>query len=210
MRSKRFRLYFLIFTFGVVLALSFVYTANLRAEEPCLQGKTSAWRSGDPLGEWTYHVLVHWESEGAGPEEFFILLGLEECSCVCDRFEAAFAETIGYSMNEPGISTGNSADLYVHYRGEFSCDGFPGTPAVPVIRVTPFPDPNGPGPSGTGEIVFHANWPPEPTVDPPGAYLMMQTPAGSCVGALDGVLPGCRCATPVRRESWSDTKKRFR
>ncbi|MBN1826617.1 MAG: hypothetical protein JW958_10140 [Candidatus Eisenbacteria bacterium] len=211
MRSKRFRTYFLLLTFGLMLALSLAYSRNLRAEEPCIQGKMEAWRSGDALGEWTYRILLHWEVGGAvGPDEFLILLGLESCPCVCERFQVAFPDTVGFSMNEPGMSTGNHTDLYVHYTGEFDCRGFPGAPGVPAIRIAPLPDPNGPGPKGTAEILFHANWPPESSPDSPGAYLMMRTPGGAFSGSLEGLLPVCRCLNDVRKESWSSTKKRFR
>jgi len=211
MRSKHYRNHFLLFTFGLLLALAFAYARNAAAAEPCLQGKSQVWRSGDPLGEWTYRVLLHWETGGEeGPEEFFLLLGLEGCGCACERFQAGLPDTVGFSLSETGISTGNNADLYVHYRAEYSCDGFAGTPAVPALRIVPYPDLNGPGRSGTAEILFHANWAPAGSGDPSAEALLMATPEGVCAGTLDGFLPECRCVNRVERESWSKTKRRFR
>jgi hypothetical protein len=159
------------------------------------------------VGLYKYTVSVTWDVGRHDPSHLDVLIGLQDCACVCDNRLFKFASPAGSST---GI---NAADVCtVPYIGSYVCKGDPsikGLTTGPAIKFEPNEASCSTDETGTGTFVFYSPFPPSPFEVTPNA-IAIKHGFDTCFGSLSGSVPVCECAVPTQGASWGQLKSFYR
>ncbi len=178
---------------------------------PCqqLSAQVAVSNAVDPgfVGLYKYTITVAWNVGSHDPSHVDLLIGLNDCSCICDPRLFKFA-TIA------GVSTGVNASggCQVPYAGLYACKGDPsirGTTTGPAIKFTPDETLCSTDETGSGTFVFYSPLPPGASQVSPNAIAIKHGTA-TCYGPLVGPLPICDCSVPAQAASWGRIKDIYR
>jgi len=185
-------------------AQSIVYT-------PCQQltAQVAVSSSLDPgfVGLYKYTVTLTLNVGTHDPSHIDVLIGLNDCSCICDPRLFKFAAVAGVST---GVNA--SGGCQVPYAGSYVCKGDPsikGTTTGPAIKFIPDETLCSTDEMGSGSFVFYSPLPPGAAQVVPNA-IAIKHGTSTCYGPLVGPLPICDCTVPTQATSWGKIKDIYR
>ncbi|MCK4547534.1 MAG: hypothetical protein KAW17_08855 [Candidatus Eisenbacteria sp.] len=176
------------------------------------------------MGLWKYCIDVTWNSGSHGLSHLDVVLGLAECTWICDGFCFGVHNPAGSSTSpeedvlpemmdgvDPPRGDSESDACVVYYVAEFLCGGDPSVPGVaePLVKYEPIDGECEPGKLGVGTYCFYTDWPPA-QVYVPNSMLIVKAGQTVCFGELTGYLPTCSFPSTTESESWGMLRYRFR
>jgi len=178
---------------------------------PCQQisAQVAVTSSTDPgfVGLYKYTVTVAWNVGTHDPSHVDVLIGLNDCSCVCDPRLFKFAAVAGISTGVNG-----SGGCQVPYAGSYVCKGDPsiqGTTTGPAVKFVPDETLCSTDETGSGSFVFYSPLPPGAS-QVSGNAIAIKHGTATCYGALVGPLPTCDCSVPAQAATWGRLKDIYR
>ena len=196
----------------LVTALGFTSTAEAQTSHPpcpALSAQcTAQWVSTGPYaGLYKYTLTLTWDVGVHDPSHLDILVGLDNCLCVCDprlfRFPAPAGTSTG--VNGAGPCT-------VPYTGAYVCKGDPSikdTNTGPAVKFSPDETLCSTDEAGSGTFVFYSPLPPSPNDIQPDA-IAIKHGLDTCYGPILGSLPMCDCSVPADNTTWGKVKSYYR
>jgi hypothetical protein len=158
-------------------------------------------------GLFKYTITVAWNVGSHDPSHVDLLIGLNDCVCICDPRLFKFAAVAGLST---GVNSGGTCQ--VPYTGEYVCKGDPSikdTVTGPAIKFNPNETLCSTDETGTGTFVFYSPLPPGNSQVSDHAIAIKHGNA-TCYGPLVGPLPICNCSVPTQAASWGKLKDIYR
>ena len=197
-----------------LLALTVGAAREARAQivhTPCAylsaQSTAQSVTSGPYAGQYKYTITITWDVGVHDPSHLDVLIGLNNCVCVCDPRLFNFPSPAGTStgINAAGACT-------VPYVGAYKCKGDPsirGTVTGPAIKFDPDETLCSTNEAGTGTFVFYSPLPPSPIDIQPDA-IAIKHGLDTCYGPIVGTLPMCDCSVPTSAVTWGQIKGTYR
>jgi hypothetical protein len=136
-----------------------------------------------------------------------VLIGLNDCACVCDPRLFKFGLPAGSST---GVNGGGSC--LVPYTGAYACKGDPSIKdqtTGPALKFMPDETLCSTDETGSGTFVFYSPLPAGGPQVSPNAIAIKHGNA-TCYGPLVGRLPICDCSVPAQAASWGRVKDIYR
>src|SRR5262249_48701586 len=176
---------------------------------PQLSAQVVVTTSQDPgfVGLHKYTVTLTWDVGTHDPSHVDVIIGLNDCACVCDPRLFKFATIAGVSTGVNG-----SGACQVPYAGSYLCKGDPSIQDIatgPAIKFTPDETLCSTSESGSGSFVFYSPLPPGASQVASNAIAIKHGTA-TCYGPLVGPLPICDCSVPTQAASWGKLKDIYR
>lgn len=176
---------------------------------PTMSAHVAVTNAVDPahVGQYKYTITVTWDVGTHDPSHLDLLIGLNDCACVCDPRLFKFDSPAGTSS---GVNGGGSCT--VPYYGEYVCKGDPSikdTTTGPAIKFNPDETLCSTNETGTGTFIFYSPLPPGPSQVQPNA-IAIKHGTDTCYGPLVGPLPVCDCSVPAANASWGMVKDIYR
>ena len=196
----------------LVTALGFTRTAQAQTSRPpCpllnAQSTVQSVTTGPYAGLYKYTITITWDVGVHDPSHLDILIGLDNCMCVCDPRLFRFPTPAGTST---GINGGGACT--VPYAGGYVCKGDPSikdTTTGPAIKFEPDETLCSTDEAGTGTFVFYSPLPPSPIDIQPNA-IAIKHGYDTCYGPIIGTLPMCDCSVPSNNATWGKVKSFYR
>jgi len=176
---------------------------------PTISAQVAVANPSDPAfpGLYKYTLTVTWDVGTHDPSHVDILLGLNDCACVCDPRLFRFASPAGTST---GINGGGGCT--VPYYAAYACKGDPSIKdqtTGPAIKFSPDETLCSTDETGTGTFVFYSPLPPGPSQVQANA-IAIKHGIETCYGPLIGALPICDCSVPASPTTWGRLKDIYR
>jgi len=196
----------------MVIALGFTRTAEAQTTRPpcpflSAQSTVQSVTTGPYAGLYKYTITITWDVGVHDPSHLDILIGLDNCMCVCDPRLFRFPTPAGTST---GINGGGACT--VPYAGGYVCKGDPSiknTTTGPAIKFEPDETLCSTDEAGTGTFVFYSPLPPSPIDIQPNA-IAIKHGYDTCYGPIIGTLPMCDCSVPSNNATWGKVKSFYR
>jgi len=191
-------------------ALFFALAHPAQAQTPCptLTSQVTVATSSDPgfVGLYKYTVTLTWDVGTHDPSHVDVLVGLNDCVCVCDPRLFKFGAPAGLSTGVNG-----SGPCQVPYSGAYVCKGDPSIADMtgPAIKFTPDETLCSTDETGSGTFVFYSPLPPGPPQYDANA-IAIKHGTSTCYGPLYGPLPLCDCSVPAQATTWGKMKDIYR
>ncbi len=197
-----------------VLACALTFTHDAQAQTtrppcPLLSAQSTVVRmaSGPFAGLYQYTISITWDVGRHDPSHLDLIIGLDNCLCVCDPRLFKFPSPAGTST---GINAGGGCT--VPYVGSYACKGDPSiknTTTGPAIKFEPDETLCSTDEAGTGTFVFYSPLPPSPSDIQPNAVAIKHG-YDTCYGPIIGPLPLCDCSVPADNTTWGKVKSYYR
>ena len=175
---------------------------------PTMNAQVVVTSPNDPgfSGLYKYTLTVTWDVGVHDPSHLDILVGLNDCACVCDPRLFKFGSPAGTST---GVNAGG--DCTVPYYAAYACTGDPSIDGMtgPAIKFSPDESVCSTNETGTGTFVFYSPLPPSPIQVQPNA-IAIKHGTDTCYGPLVGSLPVCQCSVPASATTWGRVKDIYR
>lgn len=194
---------------GVLAIAPAAQAQTSRPPCPLLNAQSTALRmtTGPYAGLYRYTIAITWDVGVHDPSHIDVIIGLDNCLCVCDPRLFKFDSPGGTST---GINAGGGCT--VPYAGSYVCKGDPSIKNMttgPAIKFEPDETLCSTNEAGTGTFVFYSPLPPSPNDIQPNA-IAIKHGNDTCFGPILGSLPLCDCTVPADNTTWGKVKVYYR